>query len=329
MATFTRGKTFAVDETVTNTKLHQLVDNGSISDIVRADFNSVTSPVTASASALSTPQTGEIWFDTANVKMKVYNGTVWTEFSEFPWQHTALVVNITSNTVVTCEVGSTFRDSANTKEMSVTGSAQTADITTAGKGGLDSGSEASNTWYAFLIIEDSTGVNAQDTLLVAAANYPDSITYPTGYDLHRRVCWVRNNASSNFLYGHMYGGQFTYADAQSVQSALNSTSFTDISCTAAAPTTADAVELQCHEDAVGDNIERSVYVTTAGITASTGGRLMMKTENSNTFSIADGKDMGTLSNVYLNSSQQFAARTGSANAVDDISVTGYTDKLAD
>lgn len=40
MATLTKGKTFAVDETVTASKLHQLVDSGTVADIVDADIKS-------------------------------------------------------------------------------------------------------------------------------------------------------------------------------------------------------------------------------------------------------------------------------------------------
>lgn len=39
MATFTRGQTFGATETVTNTKLHNLVDNASISGITNADID--------------------------------------------------------------------------------------------------------------------------------------------------------------------------------------------------------------------------------------------------------------------------------------------------
>ena len=44
MASISKGKTFAADETVTNTKLHQLVDNATISGIDTADIsdNSIT-----------------------------------------------------------------------------------------------------------------------------------------------------------------------------------------------------------------------------------------------------------------------------------------------
>ena len=39
MATLTKGQTFGSTEQVTNTKLHNLIDSGTISDIVNADVN--------------------------------------------------------------------------------------------------------------------------------------------------------------------------------------------------------------------------------------------------------------------------------------------------
>ncbi len=72
----------------------------------------------------------------------------------------------------------------------------TANITVAGAGGLQTGqSEAADTWYQVLIIGDSSGTNATAALLL-----PDGVAFSqSGYDVFRRVGWVRNDGSSNFL----------------------------------------------------------------------------------------------------------------------------------
>jgi len=72
----------------------------------------------------------------------------------------------------------------------------TADITTSGKDGLDTGTESGDTWYAIFVICDKADVNTPASLLSLSANSP---TLPSGYDTFRRIGWVRNNGSSNFI----------------------------------------------------------------------------------------------------------------------------------
>jgi len=71
----------------------------------------------------------------------------------------------------------------------------TVDIETSGAGGLDTGSEASMTWYfIFLIKNPATGtVNG---LLSTSVDNP---TLPSGYTVKRRIGSVFNDSSSNFL----------------------------------------------------------------------------------------------------------------------------------
>jgi hypothetical protein len=64
-----------------------------------------------------------------------------------------------------------------------------------GNGGLDTGSEAANTWYhVWLIKRTDTGV--VDALFSTSATSP---TMPANYTKKRRIGAVRNNASSNLL----------------------------------------------------------------------------------------------------------------------------------
>ena len=61
---------------------------------------------------------------------------------------------------------------------------------------MDTGSEAASTWYAVHVIADSTEVETPKAMLSLSATAP---TMPSGYDVFRRLGWVRNNSSSNFL----------------------------------------------------------------------------------------------------------------------------------
>lgn len=71
----------------------------------------------------------------------------------------------------------------------------TPSIASSGANGLDTGSEAADTWYSIWVIADSNGVNPVASLLSVSETAP---TFPAGYDKKRRVGWVRNNGSSNF-----------------------------------------------------------------------------------------------------------------------------------
>ena len=89
------------------------------------------------------------------------------------------------------------RDSTNMWNLDVAGGPLTADITVVGAtGGLDTGAEAPATWYAVHVIGDSTGVNPVAALLSVSETAP---TLPAGYDIFRRVGWVRNGFGGNFL----------------------------------------------------------------------------------------------------------------------------------
>src|SRR3990167_2484646 len=76
-ATLSRGKTFTASEQVTAAKLHQLIDSGTIANIDRTNFDTVTRPITQSSSAPTSPITGELWWDTGSSCVRVYNGTNW------------------------------------------------------------------------------------------------------------------------------------------------------------------------------------------------------------------------------------------------------------
>jgi len=72
----------------------------------------------------------------------------------------------------------------------------TVDIAISGAGGLETiSSETVDTWYAIHIITDDRGTNVSGLLSVSST----TPTLPTGYTKFRRVGWVRNNGSSNFI----------------------------------------------------------------------------------------------------------------------------------
>jgi len=86
----------------------------------------------------------------------------------------------------------------------------TAAFGTVGAGGLDTGAEAANTWYYGYIIQNPT-TNALALILSTNANAP---TLPSGYTFYRRVCTVRNNASSNLIVTKQVGNRIYYTANQ-------------------------------------------------------------------------------------------------------------------
>jgi stress response protein YsnF len=105
-----------------------------------------------------------------------------------------LEMTFASVSTVSIEAGK-CRDSANGFNI-INTATRTADITTSGLNGLDTGTEAVSTWYALFIIDDSTGSNTEGALLSLSSTAP---TLPGGYDVFKRVGWVRNNASGDFI----------------------------------------------------------------------------------------------------------------------------------
>ena len=114
----------------------------------------------------------------------------------------------------------------------------------AGAGGLDTGVEAANTWYGVFIIADTTGVLPPAGLFTAGSgDTPTAL--PVGYDVWRRVGYVRNNSSSDFREYASYGQgperSVQYRDAMSSRQQLTSgaaTIVTTVNCGSLIPNSA-------------------------------------------------------------------------------------------
>jgi hypothetical protein len=144
-----------------------------------------------------------------------------------------LVAAWTSVSTVTIDIGA-CRDKTDTYTIRTT-APLLANIAVAGAGGLDTGAEAANTWYSVFVIADSTGVLPPNSLLSLAGDTPTLL--PAGYDIWRRVGYVRNNSSSDFreyvTYGQGAERSIQYRDAMSTRQQLTggaATIVTQINC---------------------------------------------------------------------------------------------------
>lgn len=144
-----------------------------------------------------------------------------------------LVVAWTSVSTVTIGVG-VCRDKTDSFTIRTT-APLLVNIAVAGAGGLDTGAEASSTWYSVFVIASSTGAVPLAGLLSTGGDNPTVL--PAGYDIYRRVGYVRNNPSSDFrefvTYGHGPERSIQYRDAMSSRQQLTggaATIVTQVNC---------------------------------------------------------------------------------------------------
>lgn len=153
----------------------------------------------------------------------------------------------TSTSQLEIGIGS-CRDSTDALNLELTAAA-TVDISTSGAGGLDTGSEAANTWYAIYVIGDTDGVNAEKGMLSLSQTAP---TMPSGYDVFRHVGWARNDASSNLKKFRYHTEQYCHYNTdrtdQTALSAGSATSFAAVDCAAFVPPTANLAEISIKWD---------------------------------------------------------------------------------
>lgn len=83
----------------------------------------------------------------------------------------------------------------------IVSSTLTADITASGANGLDTGSEASNTWYFIWVIYNPT-TDTEAALLSLSNTNP---TMPSGYTKKRLVGEIKNDSAGDFLRVRSYG----------------------------------------------------------------------------------------------------------------------------
>jgi hypothetical protein len=124
----------------------------------------------------------------------------------------------------------------------------TAALNASGAGGLDTGSEAANTWYAVYAIGDSSGSNNPAALFSASFSSP---SLPSGYDQQALVWAVKNDGSSEIIKFYQSGKGskrrcwYDYGTNNlRVVDAGNSTAWAQVDCSAYAPPVVDLVHLQ-------------------------------------------------------------------------------------
>jgi hypothetical protein len=113
-----------------------------------------------------------------------------------------------SSTTMSIAAGSAT-DTTNVSAMALAAIAKTTSAWALGTaaGGLDTGSIATNTWYAFYVIQrPDTGV--VDLTFSTNGTTP---ALPTNYTLYRRIGWGRTNVTSQWILFRQDGDRFIWA----------------------------------------------------------------------------------------------------------------------
>ena len=208
---------------------------------------------------------------------------------------------------------------ASGQSMKVSSVSQVIDMTVSGAGGLDTGSEASNTWYYAWIIARADGTKSG--VFSTSSSAP---TMPSGYTYKALVGAVRNDGSSNLLGGYQKGRWFYFSSNQSVLGSGSSTSEATVSVSSFVPAIATQFQMLCSilvtSDGVGSARRRADIRFVTGVNYTYANRVHADGASG---SAADARDV-----VCPNVSQQFfyiiSSEGGGTSAVAfDAAVNGF------
>jgi len=202
----------------------------------------------------------------------------------------------------------------------------TASITSVGASGLDTGSEAADTWYAVHLIADSTSINSPAALLSVSSHNP---TLPVGYDKFRRVGWVRNDGGSDFLKFLQIWDANTkrvvydeIAATTRVLSGANATTFTSVDLSSFIPVTSrNAMFLSEFETGSTGSELHEVKYRPAGFSAATNDSLWQQ----RTADISANKSRMQIQLPCVGQSIEY--RVDNVINLVSLSVAGYDDEL--
>jgi hypothetical protein len=111
-----------------------------------------------------------------------------------------LQIAIASTTTATVQAGRA-RNSSNENDI-IMSVAATLNAANNGINGLDTGSLAATSFYSLYVVGDSTENNDPGVVISLSASAP---LLPVGYDMYRKIGYLRTDGSSHFLAGYWSG----------------------------------------------------------------------------------------------------------------------------
>lgn len=148
-----------------------------------------------------------LWDSAATALKRVTRANAFTS-TAFGGARKLKILYATAATLTLDSEGIVMLNPANAGLKFIFAPTQTINITASGANGLDTGAEASNTWYYIWAISD--GTNYRGLLSVSST----SPTMPSGYTYKLLVGVVRNDGSSNFVPFYQYGDEVYTAATQ-------------------------------------------------------------------------------------------------------------------
>lgn len=208
------------------------------------------------------------------------------------------------------------RDKNNVYDI-VIASALVIDAEIVGANGIDTGALANSTWYAVHAIGDSTNYNNGATLLSTSATDP---VMPAGYDVSRRIGWVKTDGTADILEFSQYGegsNRTYFWDAiVEVLSAGASATFAAIDCSAGVPSTSNQAYVNCNlgVTSIGNVAEfRKTGSTSTALQAVSNG--------------VTGADARASLLIEVNDSQSTDYKLSEATDSLDVYIVGYVDVI--
>lgn len=198
---------------------------------------SLPSSVSASTVSYSPTTSGQpASVNTAQLAIDAGFSTVSNNQVLCPYKNLSVAYATASTVTITADALVLFNSAGYARKYSSI--SLTADITASGANGLDTGTEATSTWYHIWVIAQQAGTVA--SLLSVSPTAP---TMPANYIFMGYVGAVYNNGSNNFVVFSQKGNMVAVSLTNTL-SAGTQTSYTAVSLAAAVPTTATSVLVQ-------------------------------------------------------------------------------------
>jgi len=189
----------------------------------------------------------------------------------------------------------------------------TANITTSGAGGLDTGSEASSTWYYIWAIGKTDGTKS--AVLSTSSSAP---TLPSGYTYYGLLGAVYNNSSGDLVNFKQVGNKVMCA-IQSPLSAGTATTYTSVSLAAYVPPIATSVDIL-----IGNNSSSGSATTTTLIAPLGSGTTPTYGYYAERQQVSTTSSTYSSANILLHTAQTLYYYVSGANARGYIDLNGWS-----
>ena len=225
----------------------------------------------------------------------------------------------TSATQVTVTLDEIVLEDSSNNKVTVRALNQVAAITSSGANGLDTGSEASSTWYYIHVIAKADGTKG--VLLSASATSP---TLPSGYIYKAVVGAVRNDGSSNFIPFWQNGRTYFFDSYPVLLSGGSSSTWATVDLSSMVPTgIATAAKIMC---SIGGSHTGQLWLRRYGATYDPSGTGSYKQEwgldsSNNSTSNNGGEATGE---IMTDDSGRIEYKSGTDGNAHSISVYGFT-----